>query len=144
MTTRVPRLNTQQNTHQNTQHDTLNHNTNQLSTLGYKPARLSDTWQLYFGREQCGCCLTCGCVIHMNRLVSRYSRIPLPWNVIRYLNPNDPNKHYVHFTPNLPLNWELDLEMIRLQVNGMTHRERANTLIPVCRDCVNPLISLNH
>lgn len=125
----------------NSQMDTLSNNISELAKLGYKPARLADTWQMYFAREQCGICAGCGCIIYMNRIISRYSHIPLPWNAIRAINPTDPKKHYVHFTPNLPLNWNMDLEMIRLQVSGMTHRERASTLIPVCRDCVNPLIA---
>jgi len=118
--------------------ETLTNNINQLTKLGYKPARLADTWELFFKREQCGMCANCGCIIHVNRIVSRYSRIPLPWNVIRALNPGDPKKHYVHFTPNLPLCWGMDMEMIRLHVSSMTHKERANTLVPVCRDCVPP------
>jgi hypothetical protein len=126
--------------------DTLTHNINQLTILGYKPARLADTWYEFFKREQCGMCSSCGCIIYINRLVSRYSHIPLPWNVIRVLNPSDPKKHYVHFTPMThiaPLCWGMDFEMIRLQLSSMTHKERAKTLIPVCRDCVNPLLQPN-
>ena len=121
--------------------DSISYNVTQMARLGFKPARLANTWQIYFKREQCGTCANCGCIIHINRIISRYSHIPLPWNVIRTLNPSDPKKHYVHFTPIIPINWQLDLEMFRLQVSGMTHRDRARTLAPVCRDCVNPLIS---
>jgi len=50
-------------------------NITHLVQLGYKPGRLIDIWELYFGRQAQGCCMWCNAGIVPMRIMRKSGNI---------------------------------------------------------------------
>lgn len=51
-------------------------NINQLCELGFKPGRLIDIWEMNFGRQAIGCCISCSAAICPMRIMRKCGAIP--------------------------------------------------------------------